>query len=224
MTRPRSAAFEIAASRPSPVGQHDGPTTAATAAKVTAPTRRGVGTASVPSRPSSRAHACVCPSFIGVAVGLRFFHHSRPPASVAARVRQCHRLRRSNASASTRPDVRTPESPNSADGLLEKGPVGVHGDGVADRLEHREVGDRVGVGKRTVEIEVVAFGFFDDGGDLVFAGGIELDLARVSTLGVDLGPACDRSIDPEVSASGITISPARRTRGTPAVRPLGGIR
>ena len=72
-----------------------------------------------------------------------------------------------------------PNLPTPAGGLLEKGPVGVHGDGVADRLEHREVGDRVGVGKRTVEIEVVAFGFFDDGGDLVFAGGIELDLARV---------------------------------------------
>ena len=71
---------------------------------------------------------------------------------------------------------------------------------MADRLEHREVGDRVGVGERTTEVEVVAFGFLEDGGDLVLARGVELDLARVATLGVDLGPARDRSIDAEVSS------------------------
>src|SRR5205823_7252814 len=94
------------------------------------------------------------------------------------------------------------DAPAEADGLVELAdlplplagepgqlPVGVDGYGVADDLEHGGVGDRIGVGEGAGQVDAVALGRLPDGRRLVGAVGVELELAGVTALGVDPGPA-----------------------------------
>ena len=67
-------------------------------------------------------------------------------------------------------------------------PVGVHRDRVADRLEHRQVGDRVAVRVRRREVDALALRDLADRVGLVRAVRVELELAGVEALVVDLRP------------------------------------
>ena len=54
--------------------------------------------------------------------------------------------------------VEVTDGPALLDRVPPQGLVRVHGDGVSDGLEHRQVGDRVGVGEAPVEVQVVGLG------------------------------------------------------------------
>src|SRR4030067_403391 len=81
--------------------------------------------------------------------------------------------------------------------LLAEVLVGVHRDGVADRLEHRQVADRVRVRVRALEVETYALGEVADRLGLRLARAVELELARVASV-LDPGSGGDHARDAEV--------------------------
>ena len=78
--------------------------------------------------------------------------------------------------------------------------VGIHRDRMADQLEHRQVGDRVGVRVRRREVESLGDRHLAHRFGLVRRVRVELELAGVTTLLVDAGTGRDHVVDAEVLA------------------------
>src|SRR5207342_3295230 len=88
---------------------------------------------------------------------------------------------RDRADALPQPDrpAEVAHLPTSLGGDLAQVAVGVHGNGVADRLQHRDVADRVGVGVRLREVDALLRRDLADGLGLPLPRAVELELARV---------------------------------------------
>ena len=76
--------------------------------------------------------------------------------------------------------------------------VGIDGDGMADGLQHREVGRRVRVRVAGAQVDAALVGDLVHGDGLVRAVGVELGLAGVTPLLVERGAGGDEVLDAEV--------------------------
>src|SRR5204862_7872415 len=76
--------------------------------------------------------------------------------------------------------------------------VGIHGHRIADRVEHRKVGDGVRVRVRAFEVDVGELRDLADRVGLPRAVAVERELARIAAILTDVGARRDDTRDAEV--------------------------